>query len=90
MISVLLTLPSLVTAQEKQPVTASPQHSQSKNMGNMGHEGMNHEGMDHKEMMDKKGGMKNKADGKTTPKATDDTPSTSQPAEPISEQRANE
>lgn len=86
MISVLITLPSLVAAQENQPVTASPQHSQSENMDNMSHEEMSHEGMDHKEMVDKKSGVNNKTNGKTTPKATDDTPPTSEPTEPTSEQ----
>lgn len=86
-ISALLTFPSLATAQEKEPATAtSSQSSQSEGMdkmnhGNMDHKGMNHGEMGHKEMMDKKGGMKNKAAGKTPPNVTNDTPSTSQPME---------
>lgn len=63
--SALLTLPTFATAQENEPMTAtSPESSQQGNMGN-------HMDMDHKGMMDKMGGMKNKADGKTHPNTTE-------------------
>jgi uncharacterized protein involved in copper resistance len=78
-ISALLTFPSFAIAQGKEPATAtSPSSSQHEDMDKMDHKGMNHGEMghkDHKEMMNKKGGMQNKAADKTPPETTNDTTS---------------